>query len=54
VTHAGGVSAVEVLVQLGGLATRRALLGTCSRAEVDRALRTGQIVAIARGRYGLP
>ena len=43
----------EVLERMGGVATRSALLGACQRAAVDRALRTGEILAIARGRYAV-
>lgn len=39
---------------LGGIATRRQLVAATSRAEVDRALTEGSIVAEARGRYALP
>ena len=46
--------AVEALVELGGVATRRTLVAATSRADVDRALKHGQIVAVARGRYCLP
>ncbi len=46
--------APEVLAQLGGLATRAVLVERSSRADVDRSLRSGQIVAVARGRYALP
>src|SRR5215218_8632650 len=45
---------VAALLELGGLATRRALIDMTSRADVDRALRKAQIVAVARGRYSLP
>jgi very-short-patch-repair endonuclease len=48
------MSAGEVLRELGGLATRRLLVDRSSRAEVDGALRRGEIVALARGRYALP
>jgi predicted transcriptional regulator of viral defense system len=34
--------------------TRRRLVRVCSRAEVDRALADGVVVALARGRYALP
>ena len=50
----GRVRVDEVLERLGGVAARSTLLRACSRADVDRALRTGAIVAIARGRYALP
>ena len=39
---------------MGGVAARSALLHTCSRADVDRALRLGEVVALSRGRYALP
>jgi very-short-patch-repair endonuclease len=48
------VSAVEVLEELGGVATRGALIRATSRSEVDRALARDLIVAVARGRYCLP
>jgi very-short-patch-repair endonuclease len=48
------VSAAEVLHALGGLAARQALIDKTSRADVDRALRRGDIVVVARGRYALP
>lgn len=44
----------EVLNELGGLAARALLVSATSRADVDRALRRGEIVAVARGRYALP
>jgi hypothetical protein len=47
------VSVSEVLERLGGVATRATLLRVCDRADVDRALRVGDVVA-ARGRYSLP
>jgi len=43
-----------VLDELGGLATRAVLLRATSRTDVDRALRSGEIVAVNRGRYALP
>lgn len=39
------------LERLGGAATRGVLVSACGRAEVDRALRDGDLVAVARGRY---
>ncbi len=39
---------------MGGVATRAALVAATSRAHVDGALRTGEVVALARGRYALP
>jgi very-short-patch-repair endonuclease len=47
------VSVVEVLVELGGVATRAVLLEATSRSEVDRALRDGEIVGLRRGRYAV-
>jgi hypothetical protein len=44
----------EQMRELGGIATRSALLVMAGRAEIDAALRTGEIVADARGRYALP
>lgn len=41
----------RLVVEAGGFATRAALLTVTSRAEVDRALLTGEVVAGARGRY---
>ncbi|WP_107765817.1 DUF559 domain-containing protein [Nocardioides terrigena] len=44
---------VEVVRRRGGLATRADLVRACSRAEVDRALRTGALVPVSHGRYAL-
>lgn len=52
--HPDFMSAGKVLQELGGLATRRLLVDKSSRAEVDSALRCGEIIALARGRYALP
>lgn len=38
---------------LGGACTRAVLVARCGRAEVDRALRDGILVRVARGRYAL-
>lgn len=38
---------------LGGACTRSVLVARCGRAEVDRALRSGVLVRVARGRYAL-
>jgi len=38
---------------LGGACSRAALVERCGRAEVDRALRDGGLVRVARGRYAL-
>lgn len=45
---------VEELLRLGGVSSRAALIGLTSRAEVDRALRVGDVVVPVRGRYALP
>lgn len=45
---------VELLTALGGVATRAALVASSSRADVDRALRDGSVVAAGHGRYVLP
>ena len=42
------------LARLGGVALRRDLVAVTSRADVDRALVSGAIVRVARGRYALP
>ena len=51
--HAGGVDVVAVLERCGGLSTRAALIAATSRADVDRALAAGLVVAVGRGRYTL-
>lgn len=43
-----------LIEELGGIATRKALLQRADRADVDRALADGEIVADSRGRYALP
>ena len=48
------MSVSEVLARVGGVATRGHLIELTSRAEVDRARETGEIVVLARGRYALP
>ncbi len=45
--------ALDLLTRLGGVATRAQLVGPLGRAEVDRALAGGEVVALARGRYAL-
>lgn len=47
------VSVVEVLVEMGGVATRRALVAATSRPEVDAAVAAGSVLRLARGRYAL-
>lgn len=44
----------DLLVARGGVATRADVLAVVSRAEVDQALRRGDLVAVARGRYAVP
>lgn len=48
------MSVVTCLLELGGIATRADLVRRTSRADVDRALARGDVVADARGRYALP
>jgi len=48
------VSVTECLSEIGGVASRATLVALTSRAAVDRALVSGDIVADARGRYALP
>lgn len=45
---------LEVLSELGGVATRRTLCRIVGRPRVDKALASGEIVRLARGRYALP
>jgi hypothetical protein len=52
--HADRMGVVDVLAEVGGVSTRAGLVALCPRIEVDRALRSGEIVADARGRYALP
>lgn len=44
----------EAIIALGGVATRRVLVETTSRAAVDAALRHGTVIRVARDRYALP
>jgi len=44
----------ETVLEMGGVATRAALLAVSDRATVDRALLEGKVIAQARGRYALP
>jgi very-short-patch-repair endonuclease len=48
------VSVVEVLLQLGGVASRGTLVRLTSRNDFDRAVRVGDVVRIATGTYALP
>lgn len=50
----GPFSLEQLVHRAGGVTTRAALIELTSRAEVDRALREGRIVGVARGRYALP
>lgn len=44
---------VEVLAELGGVATRAQLVGVAGRFEVDAAVAAGRVTVLRRGRYGL-
>ncbi len=44
---------VEALTRLGGTAERSVLLRATSRKQLDRAVRRGEVVRIARGRYAV-
>lgn len=44
----------RIMERRGGVASRADLIAAASRAEVDAALRAGQLVAVGRGRYGSP
>lgn len=48
------MTVAEELARLGGVSTRASLLRRAPRAEVDAALRSGEVVRLARGRYALP
>lgn len=48
------MDAVAAIERSGGLSTRADLIAASSRLQVDRALRTGEIVAVSHGRYTLP
>lgn len=45
------MSVAQRIVEAGGFATRAQLVAATSRAEVDRALAGGEVVADGRGRY---
>ncbi len=47
------MSVVEWLHQLGGVATRATLVRLAGRADLERAVAAGDVVRLARGRYGL-
>lgn len=44
----------ELMPILGGVATRRTLVGLTSRGDLEQALQTGRLVRINRGRYAVP
>ncbi|MDP2774956.1 MAG: hypothetical protein Q8O61_15490 [Nocardioides sp.] len=48
------MSVREVLVQLGGVATRAELVRLTSRSDVDAALAVSELLVLSRGRYALP
>lgn len=48
------MSVVEAMLLLGGVGSRAQLLTLSARADVDRAVETGDIVVLAHGRYALP
>lgn len=50
----GPVHVRQALARLGGVADRATLVALTSRPEVDGALRSGDIVTVARGCYALP
>ena len=48
------MNVVQHLYRLGGVASRRDLLRLTSRAELDRALRSGEVLRDGHGRYAVP
>lgn len=48
------MSVVEVVHQLGGVAPRATLVRLVGRSSLDRAITAGDVIRLARGRYGLP
>ncbi|WP_210651402.1 DUF559 domain-containing protein [Nocardioides sp. SYSU D00065] len=44
----------ELMLVLGGVASRRMLVNVTSRRALDDALRSGQLVRVCRGRYAVP
>ena len=52
--HAAAVEIVQLMPVLGGVATRRTLVGLTSRGALARALSSGHIVRVNRGRYAVP
>ena len=53
VLQSPGVDLISHVTLLGGACTRAVIVGRCGRAAVDRALREGVLVRVARGRYAL-
>ena len=45
---------VDLLLELGGVARRSALLRVVTRPDLERSLGAGEIVRDARGLYALP
>ncbi|MEJ7831557.1 MAG: hypothetical protein WKF79_01465 [Nocardioides sp.] len=48
------MSVMEALVELGGVARRKALLRLVLRADLERAVEVGDVQRDARGLYSLP
>ena len=44
----------QAVLEVGGVAERRALLEVCSRKALDAAVAAGEAVRLTRGRYALP
>ncbi len=42
------------MAELGGITSRKPLLGMVTRGDLDRAVASGQVVRVTRGRYALP
>jgi very-short-patch-repair endonuclease len=45
---------VDLMPVLGGIASRRMIVGLTSRRALDEAVLTGRLVRVARGRYAVP
>jgi very-short-patch-repair endonuclease len=48
------MSVVESLHLVGGVATRATLMRFVTRSDLERAVAVGDVIRLARGRYGLP
>ena len=46
------LSVLDALAMLGGVARRQDLVAATSRSDVERSVRTGELVALGRGTYG--